>query len=377
MGSIRKRPSGSYEALYRDPAGRLRSKSFRTKAESKAFLASIETDQRRGEWTDPRHSQIPFSSWAREHLASRLHLRAATRARDKSLLETHLIPHFGEVGIGRLSPLDVQSWVTDLQEAGLSPRTVREAYRVFNGIMAAAVTARLIPDSPCRGIALPRPAHEEQRFLSAEEASRLADAIDPLYRSLILSAVYLGCRWGELVGLKRANLNVLRRELKIVGTLEEVAGKLRYVEETKTGASRRTLSMPSFLAQSLGEHLGFVPDSEFVFAGRDGAPLRRGNFRKRHWLPAVRDAALEPLRFHDLRHTCAALLIANGAHVKEIQTRLGHASITTTMNIYGHLLPNLDERTTSALERTYLDSLTSADERSPETGSLRATLASG
>jgi len=84
----------------------------------------------------------------------------------------------------------------------------------------------------------------EQRFLTATQVERLAEATDPQFQTLVYSAVYLGCRWGELVGLKRKNLNLLKREVRIVGTLEEVPGGVRYVDETKTGASRRTIALP-------------------------------------------------------------------------------------------------------------------------------------
>ena len=154
--------------------------------------------------------------------------------------------------------------------------------------------------------------------------------------------MYLGCRWGELAGLKREHLNLLKREARIVGTLEEVPGGVRYVEETKTSASRRTIIVPVFLVDLLGAHLKRTPESEFVFCSREGTPLRRSNFRQRYWKPALEKARLDPaLRFHDLRHTCASLLIEQGAHPKEIQARLGHSSITTTLDRYGHLMPSL------------------------------------
>lgn len=94
--------------------------------------------------------------------------------------------------------------------------------------------------------------------------------------------------------------------------------------------------------------------NDLIFVGRDGGPLRRTNFRKRHWLPALERAELPmELRFHDLRHTCAALLIAQGAHPKEIQARLGHSSITTTLDRYGHLFPSLDERLSIGLDELF------------------------
>lgn len=118
-------------------------------------------------------------------------------------------------------------------------------------------------------------------------------------------------------------------------------------------SSRRKLSVPQFLVDELRGHLSEAPPSDFVFCTLEGHPLRRNNFRRRYWLPAVEEGGLAPFRFHDLRHTCAGLLIAQGAHVKEIEMRLGHASITTTMNVYGHLLPSLDERLAAGLDHTY------------------------
>jgi integrase len=109
------------------------------------------------------------------------------------------------------------------------------------------------------------------------------------------------------------------------------------------------VTIPAFLAEELGRHLvgpGTVPERAaryHVFPAPEGGPLRRTNFRRRFWTPAVERAHLDPApTFHHLRHTAAALAIAEGAHPKAIQARLGHASITTTLNLYGHLFPSLD-----------------------------------
>ena len=352
MASIREH-HGKYQARYYDPTGRQRTKSFARKSDARAFLAAVETDKRRGEWIDPRLAAVPFDDWAWQHFESKHNLRASTRATDRSFLTNHVIPAFTRSPIGRITPLDVQGWINGLVEQRLAPKTVKHCYRVFAGIMASAVEARLIVESPCHAIALPRIPRTEQRFLAADEVERLAASVGPMHAPLVYSAVYLGCRWGELVGLKREHLDLLRRKAHIVGTLEEVGGKVRWVPETKTNSSRRSLSIPPFLCDLLARHLRDAPETEFVFSTATGAPLRRSSFREAIWLPAVSRAGLGPLRFHDLRHTFAALLIANGAHSKEVQVRLGHSSITTTMNVYGHLLPSLDEQLTSGLERTY------------------------
>jgi integrase len=285
---------------------------------------------------------VLFADWAQEWLQTKINLRASSWTRDESYLRNHVMPEFGTVTLARIDKLQVQSWIRDLVAKGLHPSTIRECYRILRSILNEAADARLIVESPCRGVNLPRVPQVEQRFLTASQVEQLAAATDPQFRVLIYSAVYLGCRWGELVGLKRENVSLLKREFRIVGTLEEVAGGIRYVEDTKTSASRRTIVIPGFLVDLLAAHLKEQPRSEFVFSTKDGRPIRRSNFRQRVWRPAVNKAGLDiQLRFHDLRHTCAALLIEQGAHPKEIQARLGHSSITTTLDRYGHLMPSL------------------------------------
>jgi integrase len=346
---IRATPSGKWQARYYDPSGRLRGKTFVRKTDARTFLASTKVEVHRGAWVDPDRAGVRFGELAGEWLGGRLGVRPTSAARDESYVRNHVVPAFGSMAVGRIQRAEVQAWVKALSEGGLAPRTVRTCYRLLGAILAEAVEARTISESPCRRITLPRVPNREQLYLTAEEVEHLVDVVNPLFRPLVYSAVYLGCRWGELVGLRKENLDLLRRQVRIVGTLEEIGGKPRYVEETKSAASRRNLSIPTFLVEVLAKHLADRNVTDLVFLGRDGGLLRRSPFRRRYWKPALEKAGLEEaLRFHDLRHTCAGLLIAQGAHPKEIQARLGHASITTTLNTYGHLWPSLgaqlDER---------------------------------
>lgn len=111
--------------------------------------------------------------------------------------------------------------------------------------------------------------------------------------------------------------------------------------------------IPAAVADALGEHIGRFGHGDLVFTTPEGAPLRRTNFRRRQWLPAVRETVGEPCRFHDLRHSHAALLIAQGQHPKVIQSRLGHSSIRTTLDTYGHLTEGLDEAAADALDGVF------------------------
>jgi integrase len=338
---------------YRAPDRRERSKSFKKRAEADRFLHSNEVSKDERRWIDPHSGKRLFRDYADECM-SRRDLRPTSAARDEIYMRRHVLPRFGDVPLARIERKDVQRWVGDLSARGLAPATLRACHRLLSGVLAEAVEERLIPQSPCRGVSLPRIPRTEQCFLTTEQVARLAEAVAPEYRALIYSAAYLGCRWGELAGLKRENVNLLKSYLTIQGTLEEVAGRLTYVEETKSAASRRRLTLPAFLVEILTEHLARAVPSEYVFTGRDGAPLRRSNFRRRHWKPALASAELDGgVRFHDLRHTCASILIAQGAHPAEIKARLGHASIKTTMDVYGHLLPGLGDKLDAALDTAH------------------------
>ena len=269
----------------------------------------------------------------------------------------HILPHFGTTPLARIERRAVQEWVTTLTDKGLAPATVRACHRLLSGMLAEAAEARLIGQSPCRGNKLPRVPNSEQKFLTASEVEQLANAIGPHFAPLIYAGAYLGGRWGELAGLKRDRVNLLRRQMTFVGTLEEVGGRLRYVEETKTSASRRTVTIPRFLCGLIATHLE-SSTSDFVFVSQHGKFLRRSNFRRGHFKPALALARLDPaIRFHDLRHTCAALMIEQGAHPKEIQSRLGHSSIKTTLDSYGHLMPTLGAHLDEALNQAHLNAM--------------------
>jgi integrase len=268
--------------------------------------------------------------------------------------------------LGAIRPADIRAWVAQLAGDGLASSTTVGVYRTFSKILKTAVIDGLISRSPCVGIDLPRQtSHDEMRFLEPAQIEGLADAIEPRYRTLIFSAAYTGMRWGELAALRVSRLNLLKGTVEVKESLSEINGHL-HVQPPKTGKPR-TLSLPRSLSEMLGEHVGRYPSGDgYVFSSPEGKPLRR-NFYKRHYLPALVKSGLDPdlclcpdrsctlrhrplYRFHDLRHTCAALLIAQGAHPKEIQERLGHSTITLTFDRYGHLFPSLDERLRDGLD---------------------------
>ena len=151
---------------------------------------------------------------------------------------------------------------------------------------------------------------------------------------------------------------MLDRSIKVTRTFTEV-GRNVALGPPKTAAAVRSVSLPRFLVDVLARHLERYPSTEMelVFSAPDGGSLRRTNFRRRVWVPAVAASVGQPMRFHDLRHTHAAILIGQGEHPKVIQSRLGHASIKTTLDTYGHLFEGLDEAAADRMDERYRGSL--------------------
>jgi integrase len=202
-------------------------------------------------------------------------------------------------------------------------------------------------------VPLPKVEREEMRFLTPAEVAALADAIAPRYRALVLVGAYGGLRIGELAGLRRSRVDLLRGTVQVAEIVVEVRGIL-HVGPPKTRASRRTVGLPRFVVEELAAHLGRPSGLEaLVFTAPQGGPLRLPAFRARAWRPATRAAGLDGLRIHDLRHAAVALWIAAGANPKEVSARAGHSSVSFTLDRYGHLYPEADTALRDRLDALY------------------------
>jgi integrase len=249
----------TYRARYRDPAGRQRSKVFARKADAQRFLNETETAKARGTWTDPSLGRVLFRDWLGEWWATTTNLRPKTRDRDELLLRRMALPSFGAVPLAAISQRDVRAWVAELSARGLAPATVQKAYQLLGKVLGAAVDAGMLAESPCRRVPLPKVEREEMRFLTSAEVATLADAIDRRYRALVLVAAYGGLRIGELAGLRRSRVDLLRGTVTVAEIVVEVRGVL-HVGPPKTRASRRMVGLPRFVAEELAAHLASADD---------------------------------------------------------------------------------------------------------------------
>ena len=351
MAAIEKRIRNgktSYRVRYRDPIHTQRSKSFPRKVDAERFGRTVEVEKDAGTWIDPKAGRTTLAEWRTRFVVTELGNRASTRARDESYWRNHMGPILGPRPLASIDYATVQGWVGDLS-ARVSPATVAKAYGILSKTLNGAVKAGLIPANRAEGVELPRIEREEQQFLTVGEIDRLADAIDPQYRTLVLVGAYGGLRRGELFALRRSRVDLMARHLDIVETAIEVSGHHSF-GPPKSKAGHRRVPLPRRVIDELIPELVRLGPDDLAWTSSEGHPLR-SNFRSRVWIPAIRRAGLDNLRMHDLRHTAVSLWIAAGANPKEIATWAGHSSVSTILDIYGHLLPGSEEPVMDALDR--------------------------
>ena len=350
FGTVRRLASARYQARYTDQLGHQVAApgSFTTKTEAMRWLAAAQTDIPRGHFVEPSAGQMLFTAWAEEWLATKPGQRAATLARDRVAIQTHFLPIIGEMGLGSITPAHIRRVVRDMQATGLSAKSVRTYVGTLQAMFASAVEADVIVRSPVRvrSLGLQTVVRRERPTLTAEQLEALTEVVPNRYAALVLLAGVTGLRWGEAIGLRIGDVDFLRRTVSVSQTVEEVSGVVKVVGATKTAASRRRFSIPTFLAERLSAHVAeYRPESgpgDLLFVGPKGGLLRR-SFLARTFRPAVVAAGLpEGLTFHGLRHVAASLLVTNGEHPKVIQARLGHSDPSISLGIYAHVSDDLD-----------------------------------
>ena len=345
-----------WQVRWKDDLRADRRKAFDRKSDAYRFAREIERQLDIGTYQDPRVGDVPFGEFSIRWLESRYDLRPPTVSLYTGFLRNHLIPEVGGVHLSRMRPAHGREYMASRKARGVSDTTLRKTMVLAKQILKAAVEEGLIATNPFGPVKLPRQHAREMRFLTPEQLNNLLESMTPHYCCMVLTAAVLGLRFGEVTGLRPEDLDLLHGQVMVTGQLAEWHGKPQRVEP-KTDASFRTVAIPDVLKVELEDQLSQRSSAQYLFTSRSGGPIRKSNFNRRHWQPAVRAAGLEGLVFHELRHTAVAFAIDAGAHPRAIQARLGHASITTTLDVYGHRMPGLDDRLAEALDARLRETL--------------------
>ena len=344
--------SGRVQARYFGPDGLRRSapRTFDSKSAANRWLSLCEADMLRGTWSDPNERGELLATYAARWISERPGLSERTIRFYEGLLRLHVTPVLGGKDIRRLTPPMVRSWRQGLIDDEVGASTVAKAYRFLRAVLNTAFDDEVIRRNPCRikGAAVEKP--EERPVLTLGEVQVLAAAIDPRYRTFVLLAVFGSLRWGELMGLRRSDFDMVTGLVHIERAVSEI-GARQIMKKPKTAAGVRTVALPRWIMPELRRHFDTYAEhgqDGRVFVGPKGATPLRPNFSS-VWARALDGAGLVGIHIHDLRHTGNHFAAMTGASTRELMGRMGHASMDAAL-IYQHRTADRDRVIADAID---------------------------
>jgi integrase len=351
-GSIRKLPSGRWQARYR-VEGRLISAdvTFRTKRDAEVYLSTVRADIERGIWINPAAGRITLREYATAWLEQRPNIRPRTRESYESQLRLHILPVLGNTELAKITTRQVRSWNAAMLNAGRPGAiTAAKCYRLLRTILGTAVADELLFKNPCviKGAGVEKT--PERPVATIDQIYEIADAIEPRLRAIVLTAAFTGLRLGELRALTRERVDLLHSRLKVVEQYQDLADGTLLLCPPKSEAGRRTIAIPAILKPELEAHLATfaAPGKKgLVFCGTLDQPFRIATLHAA-WKRATAAVGIEGFKFHDLRHTGNTLAASTGASTKELMARMGHASPRAAL-IYQHATEDRDQEIAEAL----------------------------
>ncbi len=300
-------------------------------------------------------------------------VKAVTFENYEQLVRVHIVPRLGHIKLKILSSAHLQGFYRERLDFGLSPRTVQYLHALLHKALKQALRWELVPRNVATAVDPPRVRREEIQPLSPIQAQAFLHAArEDRLEALYVLAIHCGLRQGELLGLRWEDIDLDTGTLQIRRTFTTAKGE-RAFTAPKTSKSRRNVRLTSGAMDTLVRHYqrqlekreqlgGLWQDQGLVFASRVGTPINRHNLLRRSFKPLLEKAGLpHSVRFHDLRHTCATLLLSKGVHSKLVQELLGHSNVSTTLDTYSHVLPGMGDQAANAMEGT-LSSPTDAED---------------
>lgn len=328
------------------------------KKEAEAVLSQTISEVNNGTFYQAEEISLNdfIDKWLDEYAAPRI--RANTFYKYKNAIQKHVRPALGHQYLFKITQNDIRALMSKLIKIK-SAKTCNNLLTMLKTIFKYARRWGYIRISPTEDVDKYRVEREEMDFLRPDEINLLLKHCHEPFKTFVLTAVLSGMRKAELLGLQwgdidwNSNTIFVKRSLKYRYRSKKNGEKSWYFDTPKTKYSVRAITMSPRLKEALEIHriTSRTNEADLVFVNSAGSPLDPDNTIKREFQPAIRMAGLRIIRFHDLRHTYTSLLIAQGENIKFIQSQLGHASIQTTMDRYGHILPNTNRGVGERLDR--------------------------
>jgi integrase len=360
-GTIYQRDDGRWEARVTVGFGARRSFYGATRQEVVQKLREAQQALESGlPLGDGRQTTAQFlESWLRavEH-----RLRGSTWNRYYEYVALHIVPALGQVRLTKLSPQHVQQFYAQKLSEGLSSTTVRHIHAVLHRALVHAVKVGLVPRNVTDAVEAPRMRHAQIHPLSATQAHAFLEACrsERLY-ALFVMALATGMRQGELLALRWQDVDLAHGTLQVRASLRYQVGKGFVFEEPKTKHGRRSIALPPDAVEALQSHLTHQEaerqrlgsawrDEGLVFASEVGGPIEATNMMRGSFHRVVKRSGVPKIRFHDLRHTAATLLLGARVNPKVVSEMLGHSAISITLDIYAHVLPDMQQDAATTMQ---------------------------
>jgi integrase len=356
MASISKRLTATgdarYDVRYR-AGGRAVEETFKRRQDAENRVRQIEAERLTGPVADPRRGREKLAAFGARWLEARTSqgkpLAPKTKQGYLGLLRRNIEPTLGGYAIADVTPSVVRDWYSKVSVAAGRDQAAK-SYRLLRAILNTAVDDELITRNPCRIRGGGTEHADERPMIDAELVFRLAEAITPRLRALVIVAGFVGLRTGELLGLRRCDVDLENRRLTVLVQAQQIIGQGRVVTGPKSEAGQRTVSLPKTVVEALEKHLANYGQPGELFTGPRGEAITRAVLSK-EW-QAARTAATAPegLRIHDLRHHAATLTARMpGITTKELMARIGHASPRAAL-IYQHATEQRDREIAAYLD---------------------------
>lgn len=333
-----------------------------TKKEAKKYLTAKLREQDLGVFVEASRETLNFYLDRWLETVARPRLREHTFNSYREWLARYVRQPLGERKMGDLKAAHIQAVYSTMLERGLQPRTIRYTHSILTSALKQAARWNIIARNPCELVELPRQKREEMKAFSPEEATRFLKAAREDKHGIVLAfALATGMRVNEYLALQWKDVDLQKGTATIQRVVVWRGGGGWYFSEPKTSKSRRTVPLPASLVARLAAHRreqaehrmklgGEYDNHDLVFATGKGTPIYYRNIATRHFAPVLKRAGLQGFRLYDLRHSCATLLLSAGENPKVVSERLGHSSIVLTLDIYSHVLPDMQRAATEKLE---------------------------
>jgi len=337
-------------------------KTFEKQRDAKVYLAKVVKDRDEGLVVQPSKMRLNefLDKWLESAVEPRV--RANTYRSYKWQLGRYVRDDLGSYRLCDISPMQIQKLYSKLYREGLSSRVVRYTHTILNNAFGQAVKWRMLASNPCTGAELPRASHKEVQVLTLEEVAGFVKVLrGTRHEVLFLVGLTTGMRPSEYLALQWKDIDFEGSRIQVRRSLDwRRKGEWEF-SEPKTARSRRSIPFPDEVADRLRRHrkaqaeerLKAGPkwnDHSLIFCDRRGEPLDRQNLLRRHLRPLLKMVEVSTdLTLYGLRHSCATLMLAAGVHPKVVSERLGHSSITVTLDVYSHVLPNMQVEATDKI----------------------------